>query len=199
MIRTFVVFIMLIGMGAGEGGRGLAAQETPTPAGDGLRYRVLATNRTSTMERELNETAISGFRFHAVMGGETAGGNEVVVLMIRGDGASRYSYKLLATSRTSTMEREIQAAANEGFEYRGQTIFETAFGGEEVVCILEKDAAASSRAGEYRLLATSRTSTLERELSEAAAAGYEALGLTLGKTAMGGKELVVITRRSPTP
>jgi len=36
---------------------------------------------------------------------------------------------------------------------------------------------------------------LEKELREAVEQGYEATGLTVGKTALGGAELVVITRR----
>jgi hypothetical protein len=52
---------------------------------------------------------------------------------------------------------------------------------------------------QYKLLATNRTSTLEKELLEAAAAGYEIVGMTVAKTAVGGKELVVITRRTPLP
>jgi hypothetical protein len=164
------------------------------------QYRILATNRTSTMERELNEAAEGGFRFVTVMGGETAvGGNEVVALMFGTGGPAQYSYKLLATNRTSTMERELQEAADAGFLYRGQTIFKTAFGGEEVVCILERDANASVQPTQYKLLATNRTSTLEKELLEAAAAGYEVVGMTVAKTAMGGKELVVITKRTSLP
>ncbi len=110
-------------------------------------YRVLATNKTSTMEKELNEAAEAGFRFRAVMGGETAiGGNEVVAVVSRVTGVKgRFAYKLLATSKTSTMERELQQAADAGFEYRDQTVFKSAFGGEEVVCILERDEDAGSR------------------------------------------------------
>lgn len=161
------------------------------------QFRVLATNRTSTMEKELNEAADAGFRFQAVMGGDTAiGGNEVVTIMARnGDAKARFAYKLLATSRTSTMEKELQEAADAGFEYRGQTIFKSTFGGEEVVCILERDRNAIVRPFRYRLLATTKTSTLQKELMEAGSGGYEILGMTVAKTAMGGKELVAITRR----
>lgn len=163
-----------------------------------VEYIVLATTRTSTMEKELNQAAEGGYRFEGVMGGETAfGGNEVVVVMSRTPGApkGRYRYKLLATSRTSTMQRELEDAADVGYEYRGQTIFNSAFGGEEVVIILERDKDAEPRNWQYRLLATSRTSTMERELREAASLGYEFVGLTVGKTALGGNELVVITRK----
>lgn len=163
----------------------------------GIEYRVLATNKTSTMEKELNAAAELGFRFQAAMGGETAiGGNEVVSVVSKTEGSkSHYAYKLLATSRTSTMEKELQAAAEAGFEYRAQTVFNSAFGGEEVVCILERDKDAGEARGQYRLVATTKTSTLEKELVDAGAAGYQVLGMTVAKTALGGKELVAIMRR----
>jgi hypothetical protein len=111
-------------------------------------------------------------------------------------GGKKYDYKLLATSKTSTMQKEMQQAADMGFEYRGQTVFESLFGGEEVVVILEKDPSAASKTHwEYRLLATSKTSTMEKELREISELGFEALAMTVGKTAMGGAEMVVITRR----
>jgi len=36
---------------------------------------------------------------------------------------------------------------------------------------------------------------MEKELKEVGDAGYEVLGMTVGQTAMGGKELVTITRK----
>jgi len=162
-----------------------------------IEYRVLATTKTSTMEKELNEAADAGFKFQAVMGGETEfGGSEVVVVMSRAASSkSHYRYRLLATSKTSTMQKELQQAAGEGFEYQGQTVFQSAFGGEEVVCILERDTNSNPPGSDYKLIATSKTSTLEKELREAGAAGYQVLGMTVGKTAFGGKELVAIARR----
>lgn len=169
----------------------------PTQDKPGYEYKVLATSMTHTMEMELNSAAEQGFRFKAAMGGETNGGNEVVVVMSRRAGVKpRVAYKLLATSKTSTMEKELQAAAEQGFEYRGQTVFKSAFGGDEVVCILERDKDADARRSTYRLLATTKTSTLQKELLQVGAAGYEVLGMTVGKTAFGGKELVAILRRT---
>jgi hypothetical protein len=164
----------------------------------GLEHRVLATSKTSTMERELNQAAEQGFQFQTVMGGESAfGGSEVVVVVSRNDTAKgRYAYKLLATSKTSTMQKELQEAANAGYHYRGQTVFQTAFGSNEVVVILEKDGNDPDTRYEYRLFATSKTSTLDKELRQAGQAGFEVIGLTVGATAMGGRELVAITRRT---
>jgi len=162
-------------------------------------HRVLATSKTSTMEKELNEAAEAGFRFQAVMGGESAfGGKEVVVIMSRADrkATGRFSYRLLATSKTSTMQKELQDAADASYAYKGQTIFQSAFGGDEVVVILERDKDAVNRPLEYKLLATSKTSTLEKEVQQAGAVGYEVVGMTLSKTTLGGKELVAILKRS---
>jgi hypothetical protein len=167
-------------------------------AQDVTTYKVLATTRTSTMQKEMSAAASDGYRFVDVMGGETAfGGNEVVTLMQRtATGTPQYEYRLLAASRTSTMQRELQDAADAGFDFVGQTVFESLFGGREVTMILERDTTAPSVARyEYRLVATSRTSTLQKELDQLGQAGYQALAMTVGKTAVGGAELVVIARR----
>lgn len=179
---------------------GMLGAVAPTPgwAQSGPAFRVLATNRTATMEKEMNDAARLGLRFGSVMGGETAaGGKEVVVVMKRPDTAgASFQYRLLATSKTSTMKRELQDAADAGYAYVGQTVFETLFGGREVVCILEREEGKRGESGwEFDLLATNRTGTMEKELQAAAAAGYELVGLTVAQTAMGGSEIVTILRR----
>ena len=77
-----------------------------------FEYRVLATKKTSNMQKELNEAGTEGFRFEAVMGGETSwGGSEAVVVISRERAAEKkpsFEYKLLATNKTSTMQKEMQ-------------------------------------------------------------------------------------------
>jgi hypothetical protein len=149
------------------------------------------------MEKELNQAADAGFIFSSVMGGQTGmGGKEVVVVMMKRPGAetSRRVYKLLATSRTSTMQKELQQAGDEGFDYCGQTVFQSALGGKDVAVILERNPAGMKRV-EYKLLATTRTSTMEKELKEAGEAGYEFLEVMVGSTAFGGKEVISVLRR----
>ncbi len=164
--------------------------------------RVLATNKTSTMQEEMNEAADAGYRFAAVMGGDTAvGGSEVVVLMTRvAEGKPSFAYRLLATNKTSTMQKEMQAAGDAGFEYKGQTVFKSTFGGNEVVVVLERDKTIEQPARyEYRLVATTKTSTLQKEVSEVTAAGYQFVGMTVADTAIGGSELVSILRKRISP
>ncbi len=169
----------------------------PVSAQEGAHlYKVLATSKTSTMEKEMNAAAEAGYVFAAVMGGETAfGGNEAVVVMEKHPVAQRMAYKLLATNKTGTMQKEMRAASDLGFEYVGQTVFTSLFGGEEVVVIMQRDKDDPTPKHEYLLLATSKTSTLEKELNEAGGGGYSVIGMTVGQTAMGGAELVAIARR----
>ena len=161
-------------------------------------YQLLATTRTSTMEREMNEAADLGYRFQGVMGGGTAfGGSELVTLMMRGSSpGGRFSYRLLATNQTSTMQQEMQQAGNEGYDYRGLTVYESEFGGDEVVVVMEKDSEAPAVRYEYLLLATSRTSTLEKELTDVGQQGFESVGLSVGQTYFAGDEVLAVVRRT---
>ena len=162
-----------------------------------VEYRVLATNKTSTMQKEMQEAAAAGFGYGDVMGGDTAfGGSEVVVIMHRDGSPGRFDYRLLATNKTSTMQKEMQEAGDAGFEYRGQTVFKSAFGGKEVVAILERTLEVQNATKyEYRLVATKKTSTMQKELAETGEQGFEFVGMTVAKTLVGGEEDVAILRR----
>ena len=60
----------------------------------------------------------------------------------------RFRYLLLATSRTSTMQKELNQAPLE-YEIAGMTVFKSAFGGNESAVILEAaiDGGERSRQG----------------------------------------------------
>lgn len=171
-------------------------------AAQSANYKILATNKTSTMEKELKDAGALGYRFVAVMGGETGfGGSEAVVLLEKAqDDKNTYNYRLLATNRTSTLQKELQEAGEAGYHAVGQTVFESMFGGRETVAIVQKSSdQALAVQYEYKLVATSKTSTLEKELRAVVESGFQAIDLTVGKTAMGGAEIVVITRRPLRP
>lgn len=163
-----------------------------------FEYRLLATNRTTTMEKEMNEAAAEGYRFREVISGETAfGGDEALVVMARESDAkhiARYDYRLLATTKTSTMQKELQAAGDEGFEHCGNSVFKKTIG-VEVMVILERDREVKPKLWDYKLLATKKTSTMQKEIKEAAAQGYQFVGFSTGSTFFGGNEVVTIMRR----
>ena len=175
-----------------------AADTTAAAADVQYEYKLLATKRTSTMEKEMKEAADAGYRFEKAISGPTAfGGDEAMVIMSRprdGEHKARYEYKLLATTKTSTMQKEMQEAGDAGFEHRDETVFKKTFG-TEVMVILERDREAKPKLWEYKLLATKKTSTMQKEILEAAGAGYQFVGVSVGSTFFGGSEVVTIMRR----
>ena len=64
-----------------------------------------------------------------------------------------------------------------------------------MVVILERDSEAKPMQWDYKLLATKKTSTMQKEMNEAGAEGYIFVGVTVGETLIGGKEVVSILRR----
>jgi hypothetical protein len=109
-------------------------------------------------------------------------------------------YLLLAATRTSTMQEEVNQAAGRGYRVVGASRTENA----EVIVAMERASGAYS----YRLIATTRTGTLQREIGEAADAGYRVVprGVTT-KRSLGGVlssnnnrdegELLVLMEKGP--
>ena len=96
------------------------------------------------MGDELNEAGARGYRVAGAQGGETAfGGNEAVVIMALDPEGRRFRYILLATSRTGTMQEELNEVPPE-YELVAMTVFSSTFGGSEAAAILEAEIAGES-------------------------------------------------------
>jgi hypothetical protein len=68
LIRVTLVFVAgLVGSTFLRAANGPVAA-TPAPPPARVEYRVLATNKTSTMEKEMQDAAEAGFHFGGVMG-----------------------------------------------------------------------------------------------------------------------------------
>jgi hypothetical protein len=144
------------------------------------RYLLLATERTSTMQQEINEAASKGFRVVAASPKESS---EVVVLLEHT--LDRYEYLLVATTRTATLQREISDAAGAGYRIVPRAVTGK---GDEVLVLMEKGAEPPANV-QYQVLATERTGTLQKEISEASANGYTLIALA------GRSEYVAILER----
>ena len=103
-------------------------------------------------------------------------------------------FLLLATQRTGTMEDELAEAGAAGY----RVITGSPTSGNEMVLLLEK-VATPPDVYEYQLLATSRTSTMQEELHEAAARGFRLLPATMmSKSArFGSDQIVLIMEKAP--
>ncbi len=152
------------------------------------RYRLLATKKTSTMQKELDEASAAGYRI--VSGSPTSGSEMAVILEKVATPPDNYQYMLLATSKTSTMQKELQEAAAEGFRLLPSTMIakNQMFGGVEIIVVLEKVPAASQNY-DYLLLAPNKTSTMQKEMSQAMEEGYEVVGMVSR-----GEHMVILER-----
>jgi hypothetical protein len=185
---------------------------------DGARprkYEVIQTIRTSTFIMELNDTAARGFRIVpnsvkgsfavvqeqsdsakfsysvaegaedsakalsdvigrggrlvAVLGGEPLALNPKPMLLFEqpqngtSAPAGRREYRIPATSKTSTLDKEVKAAAAEGFRVMNAGFMNV---------VMERNLESSAAPVEYWLLAMIRVETAQRELNGAGAWGF---------------------------
>jgi hypothetical protein len=155
---------------------------------DGLKYKLLATTKTSTMQKEMDEVSSQGYRI--LVGSPTSGSEMVLFLQYEGAEKEPYKYKLLATTRTGTMQKELNEVADQGYRLMPSTMLAKAqlLGGVEIVMVLERPPAPNKRY-EYKLLATSRTGTLQKEVTEATEGGFKVVGMVSR-----GEHMVVMER-----
>ncbi|MEZ5345474.1 MAG: hypothetical protein R2681_07970 [Pyrinomonadaceae bacterium] len=141
-----------------------------------LQYKLLATTKTSTMQKELDQASSQGYRI--VAGSPTSGSEMAVFLSRDATAAEPYKYKLLATTRTSTMQKELNEMASAGYRLIPSTMIAKAqlLGSVEIVMIMELPPNTEKKY-EYKLLATTRTSTLQKEVTEAKNAGFVLVGM----------------------
>lgn len=157
---------------------------------DNLKYKLLATTRTGTMQKELDQTAAQGYRI--LVGSPTSNAEMALFLSREATVEAPFKYKLLATTRTGTMQKELNKAAVGGFRLLSRTMIAKPqlLGGVEIVMIMERPPQVTKQY-QYKLLATSLTSTLQKEVSEAESAGFVIVGMVSR-----GEHMVVMERES---
>lgn len=154
------------------------------------KYKLLATTRTGTMQKEVDEVAAQGYRI--LVGSPTSGTEMALFLSRDGSAESPYKYKLLATTRTGTMNKELNELADGGYRLIPSTMIakKQLLGSVEIVMIMER-LPVPTKQYQYKLLATSLTSTLQKEVTEAQDAGYRIVGMVSR-----GEHMVVMERES---
>ncbi len=165
----------LVALSGADRNYGLMERPSGAPAsGPADRYVLLATSRTGTMQKEVVDTVARGYRIVAATGAKK---EMLIVLEKLASGDPKPEYRLLSTTRSGTLEREMIAASREGYRLLPMTLcaLQKSVGmlgtyGYEVTAIMEK--ASSSVPVEYKMLSTKRVSTLEKELAEAETAGW---------------------------
>ena len=145
------------------------------------QYLVIEVTKLSTFEKELNSAAKHGFRLMKSATSEE--GQRIQALMERVDSPGRYQYRMVATFSEKTGDKEMNAAAAEGFRLLPHTAMVkqglTVFNRNSVV-IMER-ASESVPAVSYMTISAARTSTFHKELKAAIAEGWRVVDMTYGQ------------------
>jgi hypothetical protein len=138
---------------------------------DDQTYVVLSTKRIQTMEKELDEVAAKGFR--VLYGAPTQQFDMAILLRrVQDSGQASYSYKVLATSRNKTMEKELNEFAKQGYRLLPRTIiFKQGFFTAEMVMLMEREP-TSSKSYEYKLVTAGKETKLHKKIDEAVTQGF---------------------------
>jgi hypothetical protein len=155
---------------------------------DDQTYLVLSTKRIHTIEKELDEVATKGFR--VLYGAPTQQFDMAIFLRrVQDPGQAPFSYKVLATSRNKTMEKELNEAAKQGYRLLPRTvIFKQGFFTAELVMLMEREP-KSSKSYEYKLVTAGKETKLHKKIDEAVAQGFSPVTMiTIG-------EHVVVTEK----
>ncbi|MGH9767844.1 MAG: hypothetical protein ACREAB_10460, partial [Blastocatellia bacterium] len=146
-------------------------------------FRFLSTTKTATFEKELNDVASQGFRFVRLAKAFNQWG--LGGLLAREKEGGKYEYKVLATNKLGTMMKELEAAAAEGFEFRGITTQDKwmPYTLPETITILERPAGETKRRFDYKFVSTQREKTAQKELDAAVSEGYVPVEMVFGEDA----------------
>ncbi|HEV3471168.1 MAG TPA: hypothetical protein VG148_17725 [Pyrinomonadaceae bacterium] len=189
MRKTFLAFALLCSLAAAAAAQEKAQAGRVTIDPD-QNYLVLSTKRIQTMEKELDEVSAKGFR--VLYGGPTEALDMALFLQrVRQPGEPTYAYKVLATSRLKTMEKELNEAARGGFRMLPRTaIFKRGLLTVELVMLMER-APQADKNYEYKLVSAGKESKLHKKIEEAVAQGFAPLTIVTG-----GEHIVVMERET---
>ena len=152
-------------------------------------FLVLSTKKIGTMEKELDQAAARGFR--VLYGAPTQQFDMALFLERVSPDEERFNYKILATVRNKTMEKELNELARQGFRLLPRTIiFKQGFLTAELVMVMEREPRAQ-KAYEYKLIAAGKETSLHKKIDASIADGFAPLTMiTIGE------HIIVMERES---
>src|SRR5262245_8522211 len=138
-------------------------------------FRAISTEKLATFEKELSELAGQGFRLERLLESFTIFYQAALLSRRQTEvGAVKYEYKLLNKRRVSTPEKELEAAAVEGYEVRGIMSAGKPYVGSEMVLVLERPVGDKNQRFHYRILSDvgSQGNKFNDNLQKAVSEGY---------------------------
>lgn len=154
-------------------------------------WQIVTAKRTSTMQETLAGLGRDGYRIV-----DSSGGRELTYLVVKAADPTAAEYRLIATTKSTTFERELNEAAKEGFTFVPASLASMAGGGSgfrlparatnEVVGVMER----SARRATYKAIGARRRATLDQELADATGQGFVAIAAVVGY-----EETVIVLER----
>jgi hypothetical protein len=139
-------------------------------------------------QRELDAAVSEGFiPVEMVFSNNTGFGRSITIVLARDTNNPRAEmgkreYRFMETTRVSTMEKEMNKLAKEGFQFHLTS--------NGLITIMSRPLKEKTQKYEYKLLATRRAGTMQIELTEMGVQGYQFLGISTGTG-----ELVLVMER----
>jgi hypothetical protein len=146
-------------------------------------FRFISTTKTATFEKELNDWASKGLRFVSLAKAFNDTGIGGLLAREKESEGPKYEYRVLATNKLGTMKKELEAAAAEGFEFRGITTEKKfqPFAYPETIVVMERPGGETKRRFDYKFVSAQREKTAQKELDAAVSEGYFPVDMVLGE------------------
>jgi hypothetical protein len=137
-------------------------------------FRAVSTNQSAVFEKRLNELSGQGFRLERLLDATTIMYQAAVLSRQQPESATKYEYKLITTRNISTIQKELDAAAGEGYEVRGAMADGKFFVGTDIVIVLERLTGEKAQRFLYRIMTTNndRENEFTDGLHKAVSEGY---------------------------
>lgn len=146
---------------------------------DSENYLILSTKKIQTMEKELDQASAKGFR---VLYGAPTQQFDMAIFLTRSESPKPFAYKILATSRNKTMEKEINEFAAQGYRILPRTaVFKQGLLTAEFVMLMERDSNVA-KAYEYKLVVARVENKLQKDMEAVMKDGFQPVTMiTIGK------------------
>jgi hypothetical protein len=156
----------------------------------GKEYVFVASSGSNMLERELNAGAKEGFRLEFLS--DTFMDSQVGVLVSRTSAQSqgnatpnqpRFEYKVLGATKISTIRKELEDAATQGYELRGVTANSSLmpFTMSETIAVMERKAGQTRQKYEYRFLTAKREGTIQKELEASVSERFQPVAMSVSR------------------
>jgi len=185
-LRT-IYFLAVIALPAMSASQAPATNNQPSA---GNEYRFAASSDSNKLEREINEIAKEGFRLEFLS--DALLGSQVGVMLSRlaaqSDGNAtpdqpRFEYKVLGANKISTIRKELEDAATQGYELRGLTANASImpFTVSETIAVMERESGQTKQKYEYRFLTANREEALQKELDASVSEGFHPVAISVNR------------------